>query len=190
MDRGFSEEESREGLPLVGPFGIAPSHVLMIAAVPLCAGAYSGYQKQVKRAAAEAREASKLKGDGNISAPRLTPDGRILASRALGIGTMLSFGGFALLGAASFYISGCRSFDEAFASFRRWGRKRRKEMEEWCDIDFGKDHPDFSATKGMFEDEELEYIRKKYLSDDAILKTTPKKSIARNWWNAKSWNVK
>jgi hypothetical protein len=88
---------------IVGPFGIEPAHVFLIAAFPLCIGAYSGFQKQVKEAEREAKELAHrnaLEAAGKRAPPlKFTVDGRVLAARALGIGTMLSLGSFATIGA-------------------------------------------------------------------------------------------
>lgn len=88
---------------IVGPFGIEPAHVFLIAAVPLCLGAYSGFQKQVKEAEKEAKELAHRKAVealGKRPPPlKFTVDGRMLAARAFGIGTMLSLGSFAAVGA-------------------------------------------------------------------------------------------
>ena len=75
----------------------------------------------------------------------------------------------------SFYICGFRSFQEAFDSCRTWGRKQKADIEEWSGIDFSKDDPDKIATQNMSEGEEIEYIQKKYLSDEIMQKDTKSK---------------
>jgi hypothetical protein len=92
---------------IVGPFGIEPAHVFLIAAVPLCLGAYSGFHKQVKEAEREAKELAHRKAvvaAGKQPPPlKFSVDGRVLAARAFGIGTMLSLGTFATVGACESY---------------------------------------------------------------------------------------
>jgi hypothetical protein len=80
----------------------------------------------------------------------------------------------------TFYASGYRSFQEAFDSFRGWGRKRRVQLEDWHGINLSRDHPDMLATKNMTEEEEWEYVRKKYLADDTILRRS---SAQKKGWN-------
>ncbi|KAI2510011.1 MatE-like protein [Fragilaria crotonensis] len=162
---------------IVGPFGIEPAHVFLIAAVPLCLGAYSGFQKQVKEAEKEAKELAHRKAVealGKRPPPlKFTVDGRMLAARAFGIGTMLSLGSFAAVE------------HEAFDSSRVWGRKRRADIEGWSGMDFSKDDPDKIATKGMSEDEEMDYIQRKYLSDEIMKKDS--NSILTNWIQRLGW---
>ena len=52
-------------------------------------------------------------------------------------------------------------------------------------MDFCKDDPDKIATKGMSEDEEMEYIQRKYLSDDIMKKDS--NSILTNWIKRLGW---
>jgi hypothetical protein len=161
--------------PSVVPFGLTPAHVLAIGSLPFCIGAYVGYQRQVDKALKEQqkRQAARSKSTVPLSKAKaafvrakLTAEGRVLAARALGIGTLLSFGGFGMICAFTFYASGYRSWNEAVTSVRRWGRKRRSVIEESYGFDLGfRDHPDAKAIKDMTEDEELEYIQKKYLSN-------------------------
>jgi hypothetical protein len=88
---------------LVGPFGIEPAHVFFIASIPLGLGAYSGFQKQVKHAEKEAKELahrkSLEKSGKNLPPLKFSMDGRVLAARAFGIGTLLSLGSFSVVGA-------------------------------------------------------------------------------------------
>ena len=70
----------------------------------------------------------------------------------------------------SFYACGFRSFQEAFDSSRVWGRKRKAEIEGWSGMDFMKNDPDMIATKSMSEEEEMDYIQRKYLSDEIMAK--------------------
>jgi hypothetical protein len=91
----------------VGPFGIEPSHVFFLASLPLCIGAYSGFQKQVKQAEKEAKEAAKrnaLEKAGKTLPPlKFSVDAHTLAGRAFGIATMLSLGSFAAVAAGTSY---------------------------------------------------------------------------------------
>lgn len=85
---------------ITGPFGIEPKHLFLVASVPLCLGAYSGFRKQMKHAERQAKRAAKRKAAGKPPLPlRLTADSRAIGARALGVATLMSCGGFAFLGA-------------------------------------------------------------------------------------------
>ena len=94
-----------------------------------------------------------------------------MAFKALGLGSMLSIGGVGLLTAGIFGLSGCGSLEEMLDTWREWTPRKRREMEGMFGIDpKSMKHEDFKATKGMTEDEEWEFIKKKYipeLVDDA-----------------------
>ena len=96
--------------------------------------------------------------------------GRI-AFKALGLGSMLSIGGVGLLTAGIFRLSGCGSLQEMIGTWKEWTPRKRREMEGMFGIDpKSLKHEDCKATKGMTEDEEWEFIKKKYipeLVDDA-----------------------
>lgn len=98
---GSTTSSTSQNVPgrLIGPFGIQPAHVLFVASLPVCIGAYSGFRKQAKAAEEEAKEAAVRKAAGKK--PRMTTDGRILGARALGIGTMLAVGSFGVLTAGA-----------------------------------------------------------------------------------------
>lgn len=70
----------------------------------------------------------------------------------------------------TFFACGFSSFQEAFDSSRAWGRKRKAEIEGWSGMDFSKNDPDKIAIKSMSEEEEMEYIQRKYLSDEIMKK--------------------
>jgi hypothetical protein len=99
LKSGSSQASDR----IVGPFGIEPAHVFFFASIPLGLGAYSGFQKQVKHAEKEAKELANrtaLEKAGKPLPPlKFSIDGRVLAARAFGIGTMLSLGSFSVVGA-------------------------------------------------------------------------------------------
>jgi hypothetical protein len=88
---------------ITGPFGIEPKHLFLVASVPLCMGAYSGFRNQMKHAERQAKRAAKRKAAGKPPLPlRLTADSRVIGARALGVATMMSCGGFAFLGAGEY----------------------------------------------------------------------------------------
>jgi hypothetical protein len=81
---------------------------------------------------------------------------------------MLSVGGVGILSAALFYASGYESVDEAVRSLREWGPKKRREVEGLMGLPEGgvsASHPDIVATRGMSEDDELSYIKRKYMAE-------------------------
>lgn len=133
--------------------------------------------------ASTARAASAVEAPGGAAAAAgragttgFNPAGPVLAARALLIGSMLSVGGVGILSAALFYASGYESVDEAVTSLREWGPKKRREMERLMGLPEGgvsASHPDIIATKGMSEDDELDYVKRKYMAelyaeDDAV----------------------
>ena len=105
---------------------------------------------------------------GRAGATGFNPAGPVLAARALLIGSMLSVGGVGILSAAIFYASGYESVDEAVRSLREWGPRKRREMERLMGLPEGgvsASHPDIVATKGMSEDDELDYVKRKYMAE-------------------------
>ena len=105
---------------------------------------------------------------GRAGATGFNPAGPVLAARALLIGSMLSVGGVGILSAALFYASGYESIDEAVRSLREWGPRKRREMERLMGLPEGgvsASHPDIVATKGMSEDDELDYVKRKYMAE-------------------------
>mmetsp|Transcript_11982 Transcript_11982/g.26649 ORF Transcript_11982/g.26649 Transcript_11982/m.26649 type:complete len:246 (-) Transcript_11982:1549-2286(-) len=186
---------------------ISPALFLLGASLPFALGAYSGYRREVKRAAAggenynpgssggggggkgsivsrlmegqepatrSSKRVSTAAAAGEMTASRavgglgVNPVGPVLAARALIIGSMLSIGGVGLMSAAIFYSSGYETVDEAVRSLREWGPRKRREWERFVGLPEGgqsASHPDVIATKGMSEDEELEYVKRKYLHE-------------------------
>jgi len=121
-------------------------------------------QATTSAASAEAAAAAA----GRAGAAGFNPAGPFWAARALVIGSMLSIGGVGILSAAIFHASGYESVDEAVRSLREWGPKKRREMERFIGLPEGgtsASHPDVIATKGMSEDEELDYVKRKYMAE-------------------------
>jgi hypothetical protein len=70
----------------------------------------------------------------------------------------------------AFYASGCRSWQEAVNLLHGWAPKKRRQFENWSGIKLGiggRDHEDIEATRGMTNDEELEYYRTRYFTEEA-----------------------
>ena len=59
-----------------------------------------------------------------------------------------------------FYLSGCRSIDEALTLTRQWASSRANSFDDWLGFDErgSKTDPDVIATKGMTEEEEINYV--------------------------------
>jgi hypothetical protein len=225
---------------------IQPTHLMLVASLPLCMGAYMGYKLELGRigasaaansAAADAyspgftssgggllkrvvgeevlsanknkskkgvknanntttstkntkntnnttKNVQKVKGvkgvKGNVTkmaktmakkaveqAPELSnvnPAG--LAFRALGVGSLLSVGGFGLLTFAVFKATGSESLDDLITKCRKWTPNKRKQFESSLGIKpKSMQHEDVKATKGMSEDEEWEFLKKKYIPE-------------------------
>ena len=81
--------------------------------------------------------------------------------------------------AAVFYGSGCNSVDELVGRCREWAPRKRQELQQFFGFSksSSQDHPDFAATQGMSEDEELDYLKTKYMQD---LYKTDEVEVERN----------
>jgi hypothetical protein len=59
-------------------------------------------------------------------------------------------------------------------SLHDWAPKKRREFESWFGINLGmsgRDHEDIQATRGMTNDEELEYYRTRYFTEESPAET-------------------
>jgi hypothetical protein len=74
------------------PFGLTPVHVMAAASLPLCIGTYAGYKRQLKIVQ---KEAAQHAAEGEVFT--ITRESKLVARRALGLGTLLSLSGFGLL---------------------------------------------------------------------------------------------
>ena len=102
----------------------------------------------------------------NVEMKRVRSDIGRIAFKALGLGSMLSIGGVGLLTAGIFKLSGCGSLQEMLQTWREWTPRQRKALEDKFGIDpKSMQHEDVKATKGMTEDEEWEFIKKKYIPE-------------------------
>lgn len=111
---------------------------------------------------------------GQVTQPNV--NGALLASKALGIGTLISVGAFGLLSAAVLYGSGCNSIEELIQTWRVWTPRKRKELLHSIGLT-NKDgesrikqiseqqQEDIDVTKNMNENEEWDYIKKKYFPE-------------------------
>jgi hypothetical protein len=74
------------------PFGLTPAHVMAAVSFPLCIGTYAGYKRQLKIVQ---KEAAQHATEGE--AFTITRESKLVARRALGLGTLLSLSGFGIL---------------------------------------------------------------------------------------------
>mmetsp|Transcript_25847 Transcript_25847/g.46830 ORF Transcript_25847/g.46830 Transcript_25847/m.46830 type:complete len:137 (-) Transcript_25847:247-657(-) len=95
----------------------------------------------------------------------------VIAARALVLGSLLSITGTSLLLSSVFFASGCNSLDELISTWKSWAPKKLHQMENSLErafgISVGRERRSSveayeRATKGMTEEEELEYIAEKY----------------------------
>jgi hypothetical protein len=101
--------------------------------------------------------------------PTMRVDAARLAFKALGIGSMLSIGGVGLLTVGIFKLCGCNNLQDLIATWKEWTPRKRRELEERFGIQpKSLQHEDVKATKGMTEEEEWEYIKKKYIPELAM----------------------
>lgn len=69
-----------------------------------------------------------------------------------------------------FYASGCNTLQELIFSWRRWTPARRREMEQTFGIKpKSMEHEDVKATAHMTEDEEWDFIKKKYIPELVVV---------------------
>lgn len=139
-----------------------PWNILGISAIPVLAGAYIGYKKPAKKLQnlqQEALDAETLAGRRQM--------GVHMAARALRIATIGTVSTFGIMGALGFYASGYRSFDALVTDTREWGSRNRQSFEDWLGIEDipSKTDPEAIATKGMTEEEEMNYIYERHLKD-------------------------
>ena len=123
-----------------------------------------------KSSSKKAIDASKAAVE-NVEMKRVKSDVGRIAFKALGLGSMLSIGGVGLLTGFIFMLSGSASLQEMLQTWREWTPRQRKALEDKLGIDpKSLQHEDVKATKGMTEEQEWEFIKKKYipeLVDDA-----------------------
>ena len=107
------------------------------------------------------------KPNNSIVNATITPP-PILAARALVLGSILSITATSLLVSGIFYASGCNSLDELISTWKIWAPNKLHQVENALGITtVGEDRrlAKFEyeqAIRGMNEEEELDYVRKKY----------------------------
>mmetsp|Transcript_61562 Transcript_61562/g.74039 ORF Transcript_61562/g.74039 Transcript_61562/m.74039 type:complete len:218 (-) Transcript_61562:14-667(-) len=95
----------------------------------------------------------------------------LIAFRALSLGSLVCLGGSGLLFSAIFHFSGFNSVADLIDSCKVWAPQKRRSLEDALDFKLTPDEkykhdPDVVATKGMAEDDELNYFKEKYLNND------------------------
>ena len=90
----------------------------------------------------------------------------LLGFKALGIGTMLSVGGVGLMVAGVFKATGCASLEELIRKCREWTPRTQLRMQKRLGLKpKSLENEDVKATKGMPEDEEWMFIKRKYIPE-------------------------
>lgn len=124
---------------------------------------YANEENLVKKSS---HNASKIVSAVAESAEQIHVNVHRVAFKALGIGSLLSVGGFTLLAFGVFKATGSETLDELIEKCRNWAPKKRKELEERFGINpKSMQHEDVIATKGMTDDEEWEFLKKKYIPE-------------------------
>mmetsp|Transcript_21190 Transcript_21190/g.29688 ORF Transcript_21190/g.29688 Transcript_21190/m.29688 type:complete len:262 (-) Transcript_21190:43-828(-) len=106
--------------------------------------------------------------DANVVVKGQAPNINIgaFAFKALGLGTLLSLGGMGLLTASIFRLTGSDSLEDLIQTVREWTPRKRKELEDAIGLrPKSLQHKDVKATKGMTEDQEWTYIKRKYIPE-------------------------
>jgi hypothetical protein len=97
--------------------------------------------------------------------------GSITAVRALRVATVATVSVFAFTGAISLYATGCTTFHDFFVKTRSWAVTKRQSLDKMLGVDqrLNRDlHPDIAATRGMSEEQELDYVYKTYFPQDEM----------------------
>ncbi|KAG7349118.1 hypothetical protein IV203_011715 [Nitzschia inconspicua] len=93
-----------------------------------------------------------------------------MALRAFRIATLGTVAAFSLVGAVGFHISGYETIDDAVHGTRAWASSWSHSLHEYFGtterIRKSRPDPDISATNGMTEDEQLQYLYNKYIAED------------------------
>jgi hypothetical protein len=155
-----------------------PAAVLTLVSMPFCAGAYIGYKIPISKfeelVGPEPPLSQSIPQGPSVTAGRTVESGiadvdtRKLATRvalkALRVATLGTVGTFGLVGAIWFAANGYRSFDEAMCDTKSKASAWRESIEDFfgADIAMSKTHPEVLATRNMTEDEELQYLYRKY----------------------------
>jgi hypothetical protein len=152
-------------------FHVHPGHVLLFTSLPICYGAFRDYNKSIEDLACDIlkrQTGGRVKIDNLLAAEANVRRavGAGIASRALSVATRGSIGIFAFSGAMIFYASGCSTINEAAQATRESAQSGRRKFYSYLGVKdpFGEDHPDYIATRGMTEEQELDYISKTYFS--------------------------
>mmetsp|Transcript_6766 Transcript_6766/g.12748 ORF Transcript_6766/g.12748 Transcript_6766/m.12748 type:complete len:197 (+) Transcript_6766:211-801(+) len=165
--RKFIREEGKQGNSLLSKNGVTSNHAL--------SSTISQSLLSLSSSSSTTSTSTSLK---NIAAHTATTaehpnmvkvDTARLAFKALGIGSMLSIGGVGLLTAGIFKVCGCNNLEEMVTMCKEWTPRKRRELEKRFGIEpKSMQHEDVKATKGMTEEEEWEYIKKKYIPELAV----------------------
>ena len=147
------------------PFpNFTPRQFLLITTVPLSLGTYIGYRRALKQVATDKRTSTMQKAAAQ--AP-------FLAGRALLIGTCASVTGVGLLCTGILYLAGVDSAEALMDECRRVGRTYAAPMLDGLRIDDERSRQmkrdldrDQQLVRGMSDDEEIEFWKKKYFGDD------------------------
>jgi len=103
----------------------------------------------------------------------------LLGFKALGIGTMLSIGGVGLMVAGVFKATGCASLEELIRKCREWTPRTQLRMQNKLGLKpRSLENEDVKATKGMPEDEEWMFIKRKYIPE--LLTEEEKRATVQN----------
>ncbi|KAG7349116.1 hypothetical protein IV203_011713 [Nitzschia inconspicua] len=93
-----------------------------------------------------------------------------MALRAFRIATLGTVAAFSLVGAVGFHISGYETIDDAVHGTRAWASSWSHSLHEYFGtterIRKSRPDPDISATNGMTEDEQLQYLYNNYIAED------------------------
>lgn len=194
-NRDPNEKETSSSFPFVhefiARFEVKPIHFITFGSLPLIFGGYAGYRKEINQMNQKNYSPGSISSGGGLInrvlkeefkatkvASEMTPEalamelqsmhvnpGR-LAFAALGIGSLVSIGGVGLITAAVFKASGSDNLQDLLKKWKEWTPRKRKELEDFFGIQpKSLQHEDVKATQHMTEEEEWEFIKRKYIPE-------------------------
>ncbi|KAL3784564.1 hypothetical protein HJC23_010688 [Cyclotella cryptica] len=164
---------------------LTPARAFLFSTLPLGIGTYIGYRRALTESVAESlppcsplKTIRSIRGqslpppntttiqplENSPTLPQIKVNAPLLAVRALAVGSLLSLSATSLLVSCIFYAAEAHSVEELMGKWRRWAPLRLREVERWLGVrvDRGERMEYEREVRGMSEEEELEYVRRRY----------------------------
>ena len=158
---------------------LTPGRLFLLSSIPLSLGTYIGYRRALAESSSSASESlvsprtvlsQIIHNDKRIIPPpsssslKVQVNAPLLAVRALAIGSLLSITGTSLLISSIFYVCDSHSTHDLISKWRRWGPEAIQHVERALGVTNDKTEVRQyeNDVRGMSEDEEWEYVTKRY----------------------------